>query len=197
MSELNGAGGSNLEAGGQENNENLVPYETHRKLLEQRKADQKKMQEQNAKLAELEANQKAFEEQKLQEQNQWKELADKYKAELDQTKQSTESLVKSIVNAEKVEAFEQAIGAKLANPKFKAHINLDAIGSDENGNIDQESLQAEIDRFQKEYGTTLLKQINVNLPPAGVANLPTPKSYADMTPAEKAEARRQALANNK
>lgn len=190
----NGAGGSDSLAGGEiEKKEESVSYETYKKLVEQRKSDQRKAQEMAAKLAEYEASQKAAEEKALSEQNKWKELAEKAQLERDEAKKEKESLYQSIENAEKIEAFEAAIGARLAHPSFKAHINLGAIAIDANGEIDLESLNSEIKRFTETYGNSLLKQQQITTPPAGKANPPAQKGLADMTPAERAALRRELL----
>ena len=184
--------GSEIEKTGQ-----TVAYESHKKALDQMKAAKRELEAANAKLAEYESQKQIDEINKLEAEKKNKELAEKYKALYEQELQGRSSLENAIINAEKIEAFESEIGAKLAHPSFRAHIDLDSIKMVD-GEVDVESLKGAVKSFQDTFGTSLLKKTNINVPPANAPKSGSQfKAYSDMTPQERAEARRAAQALNK
>ena len=68
---LDSSSGANIVASG---NDDKVAYETHQKLLREKKAIQEKAAELATKLASFEANQKAQDEAKLKEKEDYKAL---------------------------------------------------------------------------------------------------------------------------
>jgi len=192
------AGSIDGGAGGEaDKTSQTVAYESHKKALDQMKAAKRELEAANAKLAELESQKQAEEIKRLEEEKKHKEVADKYKTLYEQELQGRSSLENAIVNAEKIEAFESEIGAKLAHPSFRSHIDLSSIKMVD-GEIDADSLKTAVKAFQDTFGTSLLKKTNINVPPA---NAPiggsSVKAYADMTPTERADARKAAQALNK
>lgn len=174
-----------------------VSYDTHKKLLAQRKADQQKLQEVNAKLAEYEANQKAAEEQALKETNQWKEVAEKKESELTDAQNKLKHINDSIVRAEKVDAFEKVLGAKLADPSFANFINHENIVMDADGNIDSESVNAEVNAFRERFGDRLIVNTNIPTIPGGAPQQQKEKTLGDLSAAERKALRQQLVANQR
>jgi hypothetical protein len=191
---VDGAGGtSKNQAGGEGSNERkeTVSYETHLKLLNQRKADQARSQEMAAKLAEFEAEKKAREEADLLAQNKYEELLAKKEEEKNEIANRLNSVTETIIKAEKLEAFQRSLGGELAHRDFEKMINLNSIVYDEAGTLDQESLNLEVARVRETYGDSILKKTNV---PSMSGNAPQgarPRGVADLSKAERAELRRQ------
>ena len=195
--QLNGDGIADTDAGGKGGENQSVSYESYKKLLDQRKADQARLQEVNAKLAEIESERKSQEEKALIEKQEWEKVANQRLQELEAVKQGKDALVKTITMSEKRAHFEKVAGMQLAHDSFADHINFDNIVYDANGDIDETSVKLEVERFSKEFGNSLFKAKQINTPPAGAALPPAQKSLADFTATELAAAKKAALAARK
>ncbi len=170
--------------------EETVSYKAHAKLLAQRKADQVKLQDAITRLAEYESERKADQESKLKEQNKWQEVAESKDAELLEAKKQLKSIETSIVRAEKVNAFEKAFGAQLKHQDFTNHINTDAITVDDSGEINAESLNAEVNRFRGAFGDSLTITNDMAKVPTGAPSGGEKPTLATMSSAQRAELRR-------
>ena len=171
--------------------EQSVSYESHKKAVGQIKNFRAKLEESNAKLAKYEADAEAAEEARLKETNEWKTIAEKKEAELLETRGTLNKINDSIVRAEKIDAFEAKLGAQLKNREYAKHINLEAIPTNESGEIDEEALDAEVSRFRDIHGDSLIKTNNIATLPNGAGAKPQPKSIEDMSAAERIALRKE------
>lgn len=136
-----------------------VALETHRRLLAQRKNDQKQLQEANARLA-------AFEEKENQEEQAIMEKKGEYdkivKAKDDQILALIASQAadkKARVDSAKEAAFISAIPGKLRKQDYLSFMDKEAIAIDpETGKVDQGSLKQVVDSFVQEHGVLIDRQ---------------------------------------
>lgn len=108
-----------------------------------------RLKETEAAKAEYEAKLKALEEEKLREGEQWKELSEKYKAELDEAKQTALRLRESTITSAKRSALKAELGD--INDIYLVHADIDSIEVNEHGVPDRESLLDVANRFRKEH----------------------------------------------
>lgn len=145
---------ANHEAAPQEAKD-VVDYASHRKLL-----DEKKKEQQRA--SELEARLKAIEDEKLKEQAKYKELFDARDSELNQLKEQIKLADKEKLSNAKMEAFISAVGG-LKDPSYKKMVDLDKIDLE-----DAKSLEAYALQFKSSFPDLLaVKQAPQQLPNKG------------------------------
>lgn len=116
-----------------------------------------------AKLAQLEADQAAEQKQKLREEENWKALAAKFEKELEETKNKFVAKSKDFETYNKRAAVIQALGGLKKN-SYSEFIDLSKVEVDEAGNITEESVQAEAERFRKEHPELLKANTGTSLP---------------------------------
>ena len=176
-----------------ESERQTVSYETHKKMLSQRKADQVKITEMSQQLAEIKAEREASAEQALVDQNNWKQIAEQKELKLSEAEQKLSSINDSLVRAEKIDAFQKELGAELKHRDFSSHINVDSILISDSGEIDADSLNVEINRFRENYGDSLLKTNTIPTVPGGAPSKSEPKGINDLSSLERAELRKMAV----
>ena len=105
---------------GRENQKDTVNYETHRKLLAQRKNDMLRMQEMENQIKSFQDKEKSLEEQKLAEQGEYKKLLELREQEIANLKQKTQEAYenlnqkdKMIQNAHKLDAVYEKLPGKI------------------------------------------------------------------------------------
>lgn len=129
-----------------------VSYDSYKKVLDQRKADQAKARELEMKLNELLAEKKANEDAVLKEKEDWKTLFTKKEEELNSYQAQMQAMETSVQETLKLQAFRNHVG-DLANPKYANLIDLNSIKMDENGQVDLESLNEYGKHFKEEHGS--------------------------------------------
>lgn len=144
----------------------VVAFETHQRLLAQRKADQEKLKEAQAKLdkieekeAELERKRQELEEQKLKDEGNWKALLEAREAKLAEFQSRESELVSKVSmfeqqfqEAAKLQALQDALGGKFKHKSYYNLVDTDRIITNpETGQIDQDSVKAYADTFLKEH----------------------------------------------
>ena len=121
-----------------------------------------KNKELEATVNEFKSQLKAQEEQKMQEQEQWKELYQKREAELEQARREADSQRNQYLNAAKLSALKQEIGANVRDEYLK-FAPLDSIAFNEDGTIDRDSVREAANSFRKEHGQLIPNSENVNI----------------------------------
>lgn len=177
MSEENPVGAENNQPvveSAVESKEGSVSYETHRKLLAEKKNMQARLREIEEKAGQLESNLKSIETKKLEEQNRYKELYEQIQKENSSLKSSITERDQAIQNAIKVDAFQKALGSKSIDQKYYGFINTDNIIYDMESNaVDELSTQKEVERILSEFPEivkdTQSKQLPNQAPKSGVA----------------------------
>jgi len=148
------------------------------------------LKSEKARAAEYEAKLKALEEERMRENDQWKELAEKYKAEATDARQDFVKSKEEFNKNTKKQALKDQLG--LSNDKYLVHANVDAIEVNEYGVIDQESLLAVANEFREEHGILLNKPAGANSTMVPASPIKTiQKELSQMTTAEKRELLKQ------
>lgn len=158
-----------------EDKQQSVSYETHRKLLAEKKNMQAKLREMEEKAFGLENNLKDIETKKLEEQSRYKELYEQIQKENSDLKSSITERDQAIQKAIKVDAFNKALGSKKIDSKYFGFINTDNIIYDMDSNsVDELSTQKEVERVLSEFPEivkeTSAKQLPNSAPKQGIAS---------------------------
>lgn len=129
-----------------------VSWETHRKLLGEKKRLQESFRETQERLQALETEAKERAETELKQQNRYKELWEQEKERAAKYESDLKSQGEEIQNAFKLDAFRQALGNRTIDRKYYGFIDTGKILMDpETGNVDSTSLQKEIERIQETF----------------------------------------------
>ena len=183
----------NQETPKNQENQEFVPkksYEEVRSDMHKYKSELKKIQ---AQLSQREADDKAREKAALEEKQEWEKL---YKAEKEekekilQAKNQSETKVQQTI---KKAAVIQALGG-FKNPTYASFIDTEAIKLDENGNVDSETLQAEVDRVRQTHPELLKSFKSSDLPNSEAPDAnQSEKKWEEMTKAEQKAAYRKMI----
>jgi DNA repair exonuclease SbcCD ATPase subunit len=185
-----------------------VSYETYQKTLKQVKSKQEKLQgledeltnAQKA-LAEIKAEKESVrreqdrlkEEQMLKQgkvekvlemkQQQWEQKEKKYQEELDKERSLRTETESTLEGATKLQAFFDKLPGKLKHRDYIAHVELENIIADpETGEIDDESLQKEVNKFMEKHKDLVDTKSFKSLPgqyPSGPGYV-TAKTFKDL-----------------
>ncbi len=156
-----------------------VTYQTHKKLLAQRKADQLKMQDLQEKLADFEKRDAERHEQTLAEQQKYKELAELKEQKLKELEAKDREREKQLLDGAKLNAFKDALPGQVKNPSYYAFVNLDAIEIDpDTGVIDQDSLDKQVNEFVTSHPGLYNPKQGAKLP-GGAPSPAEPTSYVE------------------
>lgn len=137
--------------------EKQVSYETHRKLLSEKKRAADELARVRAELDEKLAAEKKAAEDKLVEQNQWKELHANTAKELEETKSQLNATTTMISNAKKLRTLTKFAPIK-QNYLDSNLFNLDSIIlNPETGEVDEHSAQKEAERIRASFPDILVQ----------------------------------------
>lgn len=148
-----------------------VKYETHQKLLSQRKNDQVKIQELQQQLQGLTDQQKQAEEAKLAENEEYKKLVDVRTQELESVRQEKDSLLQSVNDSLKLNAFIEKLPGKIKNSKYLSFVNTDDIvfSDPATREVDTASVDGVVSKFMEEH-SHLVETGKVGKLPANAGN---------------------------
>ncbi len=139
-----------------EQGKNTVAYETHKRLLEQKKA-------QDAKLAEFEAREKEREEADARKRGDYEALLKSREDALKETQSKLSNLESALTKAEKKNAVLDALGGNI-DPKWHRLIDVSEIAfHPETGEVDNLSVAKVAEAFKREFPEAIKRQ--GNLPP--------------------------------
>lgn len=157
----------------------VVKYETYSRVL----AEAKKLKE---KVKAYEDTLQQTQEAKLKEQNEWKALAEQYKAKLDQTSSVLQEQERSIINGLKYHEFEKHLGGKLKNKDYATFVDFEKIIlNPETKQVDPDSVKAVAAEFVKQHPSLVEFGSQGKLPNQAAAGyVPTPKPMSEMTKEE-------------
>jgi len=129
-----------------------VTHDAYRRLLAQRKADQEKQKSLAEKLTMYEQKEKEAEDAKLMEQGEYKKMLQEREKQIRQLQEEREQYKTSLVKTVKLQAFQQALGGKLADPDYFSFVDTDKIAVDpETNTIDSESLKSYVNEFVSKH----------------------------------------------
>lgn len=157
----------------------VVKYETYSRVL----AEAKKLKE---KVKTYEDTIQQSQENKLKEQNEWKALAEQYKAKLDQTSSVLQEQERSIINGLKYHEFEKHLGGKLKNNDYATFVDFEKIIlNPETKQVDPDSVKSVVSDFVKSHPSLVEFNSTGKLPnQAATGYSPVSKSLSDMSKEE-------------
>lgn len=146
-------------SGDQEKGE--VSYSTYKKTLSQLKNLQEKYKEQGVTLDSYVQKEQQFEQKRLEEQGEYKKLLDLERQKLTQYEQERDNYKNKLITAHKLNAFNEKLPSKIANPKYYSHVPVEDILIDpETGLVDESSVDSVVSSFIKEHPTLLETRAN-------------------------------------
>lgn len=152
-------------SGSTENKPDTIAYETHKKLLSQRKSDQEKMRGLEQQLNDFVSAQRTSEENKLKEQGQYKELVDQREKEIESLRQENVNYKSSFDKAIKLSAFRDQLGGTVDNSSYYDFVNVDEIVLDaESGVIDMASVEQVVNQFKQTHSKLYTPRASKALP---------------------------------
>ncbi|MCB0370143.1 MAG: hypothetical protein KDD45_12145, partial [Bdellovibrionales bacterium] len=148
----------------------------------------------NAQLEALKADNEAKENAVLLENEKWKELFQKSESKIKELESIREQERSKFVEGHKKNSVLQHVQFKKQD--YLKFINTSNIEINDDGSVNIETLQSEVERIKKEYPELLNIQTKATLPDAAPKTFKD-KTLSEMTKEELAEARRKALSNFK
>ena len=138
-----------------ETKEDVVAYDSYRRLLGEKKKEQEEKLKLSRELKELRDEKKSREESSLKEQNDWKSLAERRGEELVEKENYIKGVAQDRANAKKLDSFLEAVGSKI-DRKFWGLIGLDKILiNPDTGDVDEMTVTKQVEAWKKEYPETL------------------------------------------
>ena len=172
-----------------------IAYETHKKLLAQRKSDQEKMRSLEQQLNEFISAKKMTEEQSLAEQGKYKELLEQRAKELEEAKKENAHYKNSFDKAIKLSAFRDQLGGTVDNSAYYDFVNVDKIVIDpETGVPDLSSVEDVVNEFKQKHSKLYTPRVSKALPndaPKDTYSVTTPKNKNEFASALRDELAKQ------
>ena len=167
-----------------ENKPETIAYETHRKLLSQRKSDQEKMRGMEQQLNDLLNANKEAEEAKLREQGKWEDLAGQRENKIKELEQENLGFKDSFDKAVKLTSFRDQLGGTVDNSSYYDFVNVkDIVIDPETGVVDTASVEQVVNQFKKDHSKLYTPKVSKSLP----ANAPRDTNAMMTTPTNKNE----------
>lgn len=192
MSEINNGGADSQAEGSSQETQDSVSKRAFEEVSKDMHKYKKELNEFKQAYNELQTQLKLQEEVKMQEQEQWKELYQKTKSEIEQEKKRADEQVSRYTKSVKISALKTELGGKIKD-EYLSFANLNDIVITESGSVDTESLHRVANQFRQEHGTLIPKSENTNITgqaPNSFDNL-KPKSLNQMSHEEKLELLKQ------
>lgn len=153
-----------------------VAYETHRKLLGEKKAAAERARVAEARTAELEAEDKARTEKKLQDDGEHKKMLEIREKELAEARAKIAASDAQMADSRKLDAFLNTLEGKV-DRKFWNHIDLEKVIIDPTTNeVDEMSVTKAVEQFKAEYPEI------INIPGKGSGLPPESPKGGSVTP---------------
>jgi hypothetical protein len=168
-----GASGADdqLASGDDQNKQkDTVRYETHLKLLDEKK----RVQAENARLAaELEKVQKEREvkaKEELEQQGNYKKLLEQEREQLKKVQDDHNSLLGNIMDARKRTAVLRHISGKVPDEVVSKLLSVDGVATNEDGSINEDTAKLVAQDFEKTFPYAVLRDARAGNLPNGAAS---------------------------
>jgi hypothetical protein len=135
-----------------EEKKDQVSYESHKKLLDEKKRVQEEKEALTLKLKEIEEN-------KLKEESRYKELFESRENELKAIKEQSEKERKALTEHRKLEAFLKEVGG-VKKESYVSLIDTDKIIVESDGSLNKTSLQDYVKSFKEQF-PELIKSVDL------------------------------------
>ena len=143
-----------------EKKEDVVSYETHKRLLAQRKADQQVNRELKAELDAIKQKQQEAEDAKLKEQGEYKKLLETREQRLKETEAERNDAYKLLTDTWKRQEIDKVLPGKIERDEYYSFIDFEKIAFDpETKRVDKESVQMAVNEFMENH-PSLIKKVN-------------------------------------
>lgn len=162
----NGPADQDLDKGLEATPSNNVSYETHRKLL----GEKKKLKE---RLDALERQQHEAAQKDLEENQKWKELADLKAKEAGEYKEKYSSLEGQLAEGRKLTAILEALPASVDKKYWGLIDTNDVVFNPETGEVEASSVQAVAKKIQESFPEIISTQRSTGQPAASPAAAPS------------------------
>lgn len=137
-------------SGNQQNGE--VSYTTYKKTLTQLKNLQEKHRENESLLMQYQQKEKETEQKRLEEQGEYKKLLELERQKLNQYEQERDQYKNKLINAHKLNAFNEKLPSKISRPEYYDHVDIDSIVIDpETGMVDDSSVDNAVNSFMQNH----------------------------------------------
>ncbi|RKZ07634.1 hypothetical protein DRQ25_11110 [Candidatus Fermentibacteria bacterium] len=131
--------------------EKSVSYDSHRKLLGEKKRLAEQLTESLAKNAKNDQEKNEAEEKRLKDNEEWKTYAEKKEQEANEARAKLTETTSQIADAKKLDAFLNTLDAKI-DRKYWGFIDTDSIVTNpESGEIDEMSVAKAVEAFKANY----------------------------------------------
>jgi hypothetical protein len=161
--------------------QNSVAYDTHRRILREKK-------EAVEKLAEYERREREAEEAKAAEKGDFHKVVGTYKERTAQLERENEELRQANIVRAKLNAFMKKVPGQIVNDEYLSFVKIDNIAIDpDTGEVDQLSLDSEVNSYVKDHGHLIRPHNGARLPAhqkVGEFGKPSVKSVKEMSDKE-------------
>ena len=153
--------------------------EEKHKLLKEVMAKKAKLQEMADENATLQQQLEQIRKTELEKQGEWQQLYEQEKERANLLETGIQEREQKMTDIHKMHAVSEKISFK--KPEYRTFIDKNSIVMDEHGKIDNESLNAEIDRVKQFHAELLDKDMKSNLPNNAPEAGEVKKNIADMS----------------
>lgn len=135
-----------------------VSYETHKRLLSEKKRRDEEVRAASQRIRELEMAEKSRVEQEARQKEDWKKMLELREQELSEFKGRYSQLEGHVHQAVKKAAFVRALGGSFKST-YEKLIDFDAIVIDPtSGSVDELALNKYVEQFRKDFKEVILPQ---------------------------------------
>jgi len=146
-------------------NEDVVKYETYKKVLSQHKRSQQEALELKQRLDVIEKREREREEALLTEQGEYKKLLELERKRSEEKSKEAERSAQMLLETHKLNAFREKLPGKLKHNSYYSFVPTDSIVIDpESGIIDDNSLSSVVSDFLKHHSALVESPSKKDLP---------------------------------
>ena len=152
-----------------------------------------KLKETEALLTQMKADKEVIENEKLAEQGRWEDLYKKSQEKLTEATQGRQAEQDKFINYHKKNSVLGKLGG-FKNDEYNSFIDVESVNLNEDGSIDQSSLDLEVNRIKQSY-PELLKGVQAGKLPndAPQGNNLGDRTYDNLSEREKADYKRKLM----
>lgn len=134
-----------------DNKKDTVSYETHRRLLDEKKKAQAKAEELESRIRAFEEEKSKKEREELEKQGNYQKLLEQERQEKARIEGEHKQLVESIHTARKRAAVLRNIVGKVPEPVVDALLKVDGVALKEDGTVDEDTAKLVAQEFEQNF----------------------------------------------
>ena len=148
-----------------EENRDSVSYETHKRLLKQRKEDQDRLRTVEEELSKFKTEAEKKQQSELEQQGEWKKLIDVQKQKIQQLEESIGSDRKTLHDTWKLQAFYDKLPGKIKRKEYLSFVDLEKVAlNPETQEIDETSLEVLVNDFVSNHKDLIITEQSPKIP---------------------------------